>query len=61
MPLLEHAARYFINPVDLIPEMTKGMAGLLDDTYLALRILENLNVRPGLRCSMRTSRSLFAF
>lgn len=43
MPLLEHAARYFVNPVDLIPEMTKGLAGLLDDTYLALRILENLN------------------
>lgn len=43
MPLLSHAARYFVNPVDLIPEMTQGMAGLLDDTYLALRILENLN------------------
>lgn len=43
MPLLEHAAEYFINPIDLIPEMTLGMAGLLDDTYLALRILENLN------------------
>ena len=39
MPLLEHAADYFINPIDLIPEM----AGLLDDTYLALRILENLH------------------
>lgn len=43
MPLLEHAAQYFVNPIDLIPEMTQGMAGLLDDTYLALRILENLN------------------
>ena len=43
MPLLDHAARYFINPVDLIPEMTQGMVGLLDDTYLALRVLENLN------------------
>lgn len=43
MPLLEHAARYFVNPIDLIPEMTQGLAGLLDDTYLALRILENLN------------------
>ena len=42
-PVLEHVARYFINPVDLIPEMTQGLAGLLDDTYLALRILENLN------------------
>ena len=43
MPLLDHAARYFINPIDLIPEMTQGMAGLLDDSYLALRVLENLN------------------
>ncbi len=43
MPLLEHAASYFVNPVDLIPEMTQGMAGLLDDTYLALRVLETLN------------------
>ncbi len=46
MPLLEHAAEYFVNPIDLIPEMTQGMAGLLDDTYLALRILENLNRGP---------------
>ena len=42
-PVLEHATRYFVNPVDLIPEMTQGMAGLLDDTYLTFRILENLN------------------
>ena len=42
MPLLEHAARVLRqHPIDLIPEMTQGMAGLLDDTYLALRILEN--------------------
>ena len=46
MPLLEHAAQYFVNPVDLIPEMTQGLAGLLDDTYLSLRILENLNRGP---------------
>ena len=46
MPLLEKASRYFIDPVDLIPEMTQGLAGLLDDTYLALRILENLNRGP---------------
>ncbi len=46
MPLLDHAADYFVNPIDLIPEMTQGMAGLLDDTYLALRILENLNRGP---------------
>ncbi len=43
MPLLEQVTRYFVNPVDLIPEMTQGLAGLLDDTYLAIRILENLN------------------
>lgn len=43
MPLLERAAAYFIDPIDLIPEMTQGLAGLLDDTYLVLRILENLN------------------
>ncbi len=43
-PVLDHATRYFVNPVDLIPEMTQGMAGLLDDTYLVFRILENLNL-----------------
>lgn len=43
IPILDHAARYIVNPVDLIPEMTQGMAGLLDDTYLVFRILENLN------------------
>ena len=43
MPLLEQTAEYFIDPIDLIPEMTQGMVGLLDDTYLALRVLENLN------------------
>ena len=43
LPVLEHATRYFVNPADLVPEMTQGMAGLLDDTYLAFRILENFN------------------
>lgn len=42
-PVLEHAERYFLRPVDLIPEMTQGLAGLLDDTYLVLRILQNLD------------------
>lgn len=42
-PLLDHAADYFVRPMDLIPEMTQGLAGLLDDTYLVLRILQNLN------------------
>lgn len=45
-PLLDHAARYFTRPVDLIPEMTFGLAGLLDDTYLVLRILSNLERGP---------------
>ncbi len=42
-PVLEHIARYFVSPIDLIPEMTYGLAGLLDDTYLVLRILKNLD------------------
>ena len=42
-PVLDHAEQYFLRPVDLIPEMTMGLAGLLDDTYLVLRILENLD------------------
>ena len=45
-PLLAHAEAYFLQPVDLIPEMTQGLAGLLDDTYLVLRILQNLQQGP---------------
>jgi len=45
-PLLERAATYFMHPVDLIPEMTQGLAGLLDDSYLVLRILSNLEKGP---------------
>jgi uncharacterized membrane protein YkvA (DUF1232 family) len=45
-PLLAHATRYFLQPVDLIPEMTQGLAGLLDDTYLIFRMLENLEKGP---------------
>ena len=45
-PVLDHAERYFLQPVDLIPEMTMGLAGLLDDTYLVLRILQNLDRGP---------------
>lgn len=45
-PLLERAVIYFTRPVDLIPEMTHGLAGLLDDTYLVLRILQNLERGP---------------
>lgn len=45
-PLLQRAVIYFTRPVDLIPEMTQGLAGLLDDTYLVLRILENLEKGP---------------
>ena len=45
-PVLEHAEQYFLRPMDLIPEMTMGLAGLLDDTYLVLRILQNLDRGP---------------
>ncbi len=45
-PILDHAETYFLRPVDLIPEMTLGLAGLLDDTYLVLRILQNLDKGP---------------
>jgi hypothetical protein len=45
-PLLDHAERYYLQPLDLIPEMTQGLAGLLDDTYLVIRILQNLEKGP---------------
>lgn len=45
-PLLDHAERYFLQPLDLIPEMTQGLAGLLDDAYLVIRILQNLDRGP---------------
>lgn len=46
LPLLERAERYFLTPIDLIPEMTHGLPGLLDDAYLVLRTLENLDEGP---------------
>ena len=45
-PLLDHAEQYYLQPMDLIPEMTLGLAGLLDDSYLVIRILENLEKGP---------------
>lgn len=45
-PLLDHAIRYFLHPIDLLPEMTQGLPGLLDDAYLALKILETLQDGP---------------
>lgn len=45
-PLLNLAERYFLEPVDLIPEMTQGLAGLLDDAYLVVRVLEHLDKGP---------------
>ncbi len=45
-PLLSLAERYFLQPVDLIPEMTQGLAGLLDDAYLVVRVLEQLDKGP---------------
>ena len=45
-PILDRAFRYFLHPVDLMPEMTLGLPGLLDDTYLVLRILQVLEEGP---------------
>ena len=45
-PLLDHAERYYLQPMDLIPEMTQGLAGLLDDSYLVIWILQNLEKGP---------------
>jgi hypothetical protein len=45
-PLLDHAEKYYLQPVDLIPEMTQGLVGLLDDSYLVIRMLENLEKGP---------------
>ena len=46
VPILDHVERYFLQPMDLIPEMTHGLIGLLDDSYLVLRILQNLDRGP---------------
>ena len=45
-PVLDRAARYFLHPVDLMPEMVLGLPGLLDDTYLVFRILQALEEGP---------------
>jgi uncharacterized membrane protein YkvA (DUF1232 family) len=45
-PVLDRAARYFLHPMDLMPEMTLGLPGLLDDTYLVYRILQVLEEGP---------------
>jgi len=45
-PLLEHAEQYYLQPLDLIPEMTQGLAGLLDDSYLVIHVLQNLEKGP---------------
>lgn len=46
IPLLDRAERYYLRPVDLIPEMTQGLPGLLDDSYLVIRTLQNLDRGP---------------
>jgi len=46
-PLLERAQRYFLKPIDLIPEMTQGLPGLLDDAYLVVRTLGQLEYEDG--------------
>jgi uncharacterized membrane protein YkvA (DUF1232 family) len=45
-PVLDRAARYFLHPMDIMPEMTLGLPGLLDDAYLVLRILQILEEGP---------------
>jgi len=45
-PVLARAREYFLRPVDLIPEMTQGLAGLLDDAYFVLRLLHSLGQGP---------------
>jgi len=45
-PLLRHAERYYVQPMDLIPEMTRGLPGLLDDSYLVIRIIEHMDKGP---------------
>jgi hypothetical protein len=42
-PLLDRAERYYVQPLDLMPEMTQGLVGLLDDSYLVIRTLQNLD------------------
>lgn len=46
IPLLDHAERYYLQPMDLIPEMTQGLPGLLDDSYLVIRMIERLEKGP---------------
>ena len=43
LPVLRRAERYFLKPIDLLPEMTHGLPGLLDDSYLVIRTLQNLD------------------
>jgi len=45
-PVLDRAQRYYLQPLDLIPEMTHGLAGLLDDSYLVIRTLQGLDKGP---------------
>jgi uncharacterized membrane protein YkvA (DUF1232 family) len=39
---LAAAAVYFVNPLDLVPEMVVGPAGLVDDVVLAALVLHDL-------------------
>lgn len=45
-PILARAEEYFLRPVDLIPEMTQGLAGLVDDAYFVARLLHTLGQGP---------------
>lgn len=46
-PVLALTTRYFVSPIDILPEMTHGLAGLLDDAYLVLRTLTHLEEGSG--------------
>lgn len=46
IPLLEHAEMYYLQPMDVLPEMTLGLPGLLDDSYLVIRILQHIEKGP---------------
>lgn len=47
-PLLKHAEDYFLNAQDLLPEAYFGEFGLLDDAYLAYRIIDLVRSEPPL-------------
>ena len=45
-PILDRGGEYLLRPVDLMPEMTQGLAGLVDDAYFVLCLLHSLEQGP---------------